>query len=54
MECLSLWEFCEGNLEWGSITADHEDYVGEGYGDRHPTIGALLGNLEGRLLYWGP
>ena len=32
---LSLWEFCEGNLEGGLFTRDPEGYVEEGYEDGH-------------------
>jgi len=45
---LSLWAFCEGNLEGGSFTGDPESYV-EGFGDWHLSIGVPLGNLEGGL-----
>jgi len=32
-EHLSLWTFCEGNLEGGSFTGNPEGYVKEGSGD---------------------
>jgi hypothetical protein len=35
MECLPLWELCEGNLEGGSFTGDPEGYIKEGSGNRH-------------------
>jgi hypothetical protein len=43
-EHLSLWAFCEGNLEGGSITGDPEGYI-EGSGDGH---------LFPQVLHWGP
>jgi hypothetical protein len=50
MEHLSLWALCEGNLEGEggcSFSGDPEGYVEEGSGDKHLSIGGLLGNLEG-------
>jgi hypothetical protein len=45
---LSPWVLCDGNLEGEvSFTGDPEGYVGGGSGDRHLSIGAHLGNLEG-------
>jgi hypothetical protein len=36
MECFSLLELCEGNLDGGgSFTGDPEVYVEEGSGDGH-------------------
>jgi len=35
MECLPLWELCEGNLEGGFFTGDLEGYVKEGAQNRH-------------------
>jgi hypothetical protein len=38
---------CEGNLEGVSLTGDPEGYVEEGFVDKHLSIGAPLGKLEG-------
>jgi hypothetical protein len=44
---LSLWALCKGIWRGGSLTGDPEGYVEEGSGDRHLSLGALQGNLEG-------
>jgi hypothetical protein len=45
---LSLWVLCDRNLKGGCpSTGDPEGYVEEGSGDRHLSIRASLGNLEG-------
>jgi hypothetical protein len=41
VECLSLWELCEGNLEGGSLAGDPEGYIEKA--------------LEtGNSFHWGP
>jgi hypothetical protein len=50
-----LWEWgislyghsVKGTWRRGSFTGDPEGYVEEGYGGRHLSIGAPLGNMEG-------
>jgi len=37
----------------GSFTGHPEVYVEEGSDDRHLSIEASLGNLEGGFIYWG-
>jgi hypothetical protein len=47
MECLSLWELCEGNLEGGLPPGDPKGYLEKSLGRVSLYIGALLlGNLE--------
>ena len=47
MECLSLWELCEGNLEGGLPPRDPKGYLEKSLGRVSLYIGALLlGNLE--------
>jgi hypothetical protein len=47
MECLSLWELCEGNLEGGLPPGDPEGYLEKSLGQVSLYIGApLLRNLE--------